>query len=233
MKFHISYKFSRFQLIRFSNRMNFCSLSICIVILFGFFRSANVSHSEKSTPKIKFLKNDELCEKQIALLVAGYQRKDPWALKIYDSWGKSQSGMISGNLVNFGHFEQCLAVRHDFEDENFGTFLGQHCMIFFNVTSISNIKENFTDEIVDMIFPQGIHNILMIKEYIKMHKSYQNNFFGTSMCVPSFCRADKVQEFANLMLSKNGMKTQNDYDQEEFCNIINIFDIRSIDLLAS
>jgi hypothetical protein len=214
--------------------MNFRSLSICIVILFGgFFRSANVSHLEESTSKIKFLKDDELCEKQIALLVAGYQRKDSWALKIYDSWGKLQSGIISGNLVNFGHYEQCLAVRHDFEDEYSGIFLGQHCMIFFNVTNISTAQESSHDEIVDMIFPKGINSILLIKEYVNMHSSYQNNFFGTSLCLPSFCRAEKVREFADLMLSKNGMKTTDDYEQEEFCNLTNILDIRSIDLLAS
>lgn len=226
-KNEISYKFTQIHLIRFSYEMNFRSFSICIVILVGFFHSTNASHLQTSTTaKIKFLKDDELCEKQIALLVAGYQRKDSWALRIWDAWGKTQSGIISGNLVNFGHYEQCLAVRHDFEDENFGTFLGQHCMIFFNF--VDNVTIESSDETIDLMFPNRLQ-IDIFKEFDGLRR----NLLGSSLCLPSFCRGEKVRQFADSMLSKNGMKTNDDYDQEEFCNIINILDIRSIDLLAS
>lgn len=214
--------------------MNFRLFSICIISLV-FFRTVYLSDlpkkSSTSNGKVRFRKDDEMCETQVGLLVADYHRKEDWAMRIYDSWGKSQSGLLSGNLINFGHYEQCLSTQHVFENRNQGVFLGQHCLIFFNETVTANgsvddlnLNGNFT---IDMILSQVI-NIKLIKEYTTRYRTR----LGSAVCLPSFCTADKVREIADTMLAQYGMKTLGDYEQDDFCNVINILEIRSIDLLA-
>lgn len=48
--------------------------------------------------------------------------------KVFDAWAKIQSGFDSGNVINFGSFDQCLSIQEQYET---GTIQGQHCMIFY------------------------------------------------------------------------------------------------------
>lgn len=193
------------------------------VLLIGF--NVSEAHNVSSEQKVKLAKDDKMCTRQTHLLVDGYQKKELWALKVFDSWGKSQSGLFSGNLVNFGHYEQCLQMRQEFDSESDGTFQGQHCIIFFKD---SPEVSNFTEDTVDLILPQNVHIDLM-RQYMNFH----NAKLGTALCVPSVCSASRVRLIADKMLAVNSMATTNDYDQENFCNTINILEMRSIDMFAA
>jgi hypothetical protein len=191
----------------------------------------NVLHvQELDTPeaKIKITKDDALCAKQVMLLVGSYQRKDLWALKVFDAWGKSQSGLFSGNLINFGHYEQCLEIEHKFNDTSVGTFNGQHCMVFFK-DSPETLSDSWNStDIQDLILPQVMH--------IELMRQYMNVLdvrMGTALCIPSFCTATMVRTVADRVLSKNSLKTTADYDQDIFCNTNNRMEFRSIDMLAA
>lgn len=174
---------------------------------------------------IKIKKDDKMCEKQVELLVVGYQRKEIWALKVFDSWGKSQSGLFSGNVMNFGHYEQCLQMSHKFEDSADGVFQGQHCMIFFK-DSEKVVNESL--RIQDLILPTTVH-IELLRQYI----NFYNQKLGTAMCLPSTCTTAKVRQIADRMLAHNSLKTTRDYNQENFCNTINILDMRPVDMFAA
>lgn len=169
-------------------------------------------------------KDDEMCERQMSLLVDGYKKKELWALKVYDAWGKSQSGLFSGNLVNFGHFDQCLSVDHKFEDIRDGIFRGEHCLVFFADSKGINVT---TDHLEDLLLPQVIH-IELIRQYVNLH----DKKIGTAMCVPEMCSHHMVKLIADRMLAKNNMKTI-DYDQNLYCNTVNIRGMRNIDLFAA
>lgn len=184
---------------------------------------------EVSEAKFKIKKDDALCEKQILLLVGGYQRKELWALKIFDAWGRSQSGLLSGNTVNFGHYEQCLEINFKFDDPSDGYFHGQHCLIFFENDPEANIVSlNRTPSIADLILPQVIH-IDILRQYMNI----LDVNMATSICIPSLCTAEMVTKIANKMLVVNGMKTVASYNQDSLCNTINIKEMRSIDMLAA
>lgn len=188
---------------------------------------------ELSEAKFKITKDDTLCEKQIELLVGGYQRKELWALKVLDAWGKSQSGLLSGNLVNFGHYEQCLEVIHMADDPNDGVFYGQHCTIFFeNDPEATDVSFNASTDITNMILPQVLH-IELLREYMIA----LNLKMATSICVPSLCTAVKVTEIVNRMLAVHKMRIMAGaselYSQEILCNTVNIMEMRSIDMLAT
>jgi hypothetical protein len=48
---------------------------------------------------------------------------------VLDSWGSFPSGIYSGNLYDFGSFDQCLKFEHDTNTTNLGVIEGQHCTL--------------------------------------------------------------------------------------------------------
>lgn len=205
----------------------------CLCLTFVASIEASVAHnvlevekfSTVASSKVKITKSDEMCKKQMYHLVDAYQNKELWALKVFDSWGKSQSGLFSGNLINFGHYEQCLETRYQFEDPTDGVFEGQHCMIFFKD---SEEFKNVSDEIRNMVLPQNAH-IELMRQYVNFYKVQM----GSAVCVSSFCTPGMVREIADAMLASNKMKTTNNYIQSTFCNTININEMRPVDMFAA
>ena len=72
---------------------------------------------------------------------------------MFDSWGKFQSGYLSGNTHNWGHYESCLRIHH--QTEQFGHIHGQHCVIQYSgiVSNFLPQKSKFVDSV---LFPDGI-----------------------------------------------------------------------------
>lgn len=44
---------------------------------------------------------------------------------VVDAWGKTPSGVLSGNIADLGNYDQCLRIRHELETDNI--FQGQYC----------------------------------------------------------------------------------------------------------
>lgn len=53
-----------------------------------------------------------------------------------DSWGKLSSGILSGNLVNFGNFDQCIKNEHNFNG-------GKYCLLTIKLRD--NINNDTTN----------------------------------------------------------------------------------------
>ncbi|CAO1428231.1 unnamed protein product [Diamesa tonsa] len=166
--------------------------------------------NEKKSAKIKLPKDDKVCHEQMDLLVESFNKRMLWALKVFDAWGKIQSGLFSGNLINFGHYDQCIGVSYKYDQ---GLFLGQHCMIFYKASPEDYVlKESSFPDLPEIM------NVSFI--------------LGNGICLPATCSSKMVKVFADEMLSKNNLLTT-DYDQRVFCNTNNILEMRNIDLLAS
>jgi hypothetical protein len=73
------------------------------------------------------------CLGQFGAFIAGLQAREIWAISIFDAWSKLQSGIFSGNMANFGHFDQCVRTRHNMGE--IGEFRGQHCVTKFQFQS--------------------------------------------------------------------------------------------------
>ena len=60
---------------------------------------------------------------------------------VFDSWGKAPSGVLYGNVYEFGNFDQCIS--HSQDTGLFGTIQGQHCtlMIPFDNYFIESHKD--------------------------------------------------------------------------------------------
>jgi hypothetical protein len=60
------------------------------------------------------------CLLQLISMFLGIIGRELWALEVFDSWAKLQSGFAMGNIRNMGHFDQCLRTYHNLEE----AFLG-------------------------------------------------------------------------------------------------------------
>lgn len=49
------------------------------------------------------------------------------AFTVADAFGKLQSGILSGNLISLGNFDECLSVRHTVRPND--QFQGQYCLM--------------------------------------------------------------------------------------------------------
>lgn len=73
------------------------------------------------------------CLLQLASMFLGILRRELWALEIFDSWAKLQSGFAMGNIRNMGHYDQCIRTYHNLEETE----------LFGNLTSWQgNISDN-------------------------------------------------------------------------------------------
>lgn len=59
---------------------------------------------------------------------------------MFDSWSKLPSGILEGNLFDLGHFDECVAIKHDTTDETIGHIQGRYCFApsAIDLSSLSN-----------------------------------------------------------------------------------------------
>jgi hypothetical protein len=84
---------------------------------------ASISPSSNSNISTK-------CEQDFALLVEAASRREFWALKILDAWGKPlPSGLLKGNSLWLGNYDECLDPLYQPENKTFlkQPFDGQYC----------------------------------------------------------------------------------------------------------
>jgi hypothetical protein len=80
-------------------------------------------------------------------------------ISVYDASAKVPSGILSGNINQYGNFDQCLSVN-----EPSNLFKGKYCLAYFQLkipdddVLVQNLKkeahkfEHITNEIDDVIF---------------------------------------------------------------------------------
>lgn len=79
--------------------------------------------------KANFLQSDLLCDAQLKYVDENFAQGALWARIMQDSWGRLPSGIFSGNLYDFGNYDQCIHLTHF--SEAHGVIHGQHCTIVF------------------------------------------------------------------------------------------------------
>lgn len=63
---------------------------------------------------------------------------------MFDSWTKFPSGVLSGNTMDLGNFDQCVSLKHDTKSTAYGEIRGQHCIVYYGATD--NDKSNFASD---------------------------------------------------------------------------------------
>lgn len=76
-----------------------------------------------------------LCNRQLSYFQSSLDENAFWAREMRDAWGNWPAGTFSGNLFDFGNFDQCINFMHS--SDSMGNIVGQHCTILipFNRSS--------------------------------------------------------------------------------------------------
>ncbi|PSN40343.1 hypothetical protein C0J52_17060 [Blattella germanica] len=119
--------------------------------------------------------NNEICRNHTLMTIMYLASETFWALKMIDASTKFPVGVLVGDFTDLGNYDECLTL--DVQEE-WGSFKGQHCL--------ANTNMNVED------FP------LITKEKMSGHFPYT-----WSICVPSTCSPNDVQEFLTLFLHDN------------------------------
>ncbi|KMZ09816.1 uncharacterized protein LOC6740135 [Drosophila simulans] len=137
-----------------------------------------------------------LCRRQMHQFLNALDNFDLWALKMHDSSGKLNSGILNGNINQPGDFDQCLGIQQRMKpDQDAGQDLdddsiirGQYCLAY-----------------AQPVLP---HNSKRLKSFFKLiqsHGPFKSEFndpghrvpryslINWGLCVPSGCSARDVE----------------------------------------
>ena len=68
---------------------------------------------------------------------------------MFDSWAKVQSGIMSGNNMNFGDYDQCLNTQHTTSKDE--KIKGQFCMVFYKYSDkFKNAKKSSLSDVFNL-----------------------------------------------------------------------------------
>ncbi|XP_039289184.1 O-acyltransferase like protein [Nilaparvata lugens] len=127
-------------------------------------------HTSTGFPDIPLSTTYQQCFSDIDFAIQSFFDGALWALQMEDASSKVQSGILEGNIVDLGQYDECLKIKTD-------RFKGQHCL----VPIVAKINES-----TPFHLPQDLLN----GEFI----------LTSSLCVPSTCSAEAVEQVLNFML---------------------------------
>ena len=75
-----------------------------------------------------------ICEKDFEIILQAALKRDMWAMKVIDAWGKPlPSGILSGNVYWVGNYDECLHEMYVIKNKTFVSqlFKTQYCEYTF------------------------------------------------------------------------------------------------------
>ncbi|XP_033218446.1 O-acyltransferase like protein-like isoform X2 [Belonocnema kinseyi] len=115
---------------------------------------------------------EQTCGGQFLVYTNSLRRGEMWALKMIDSSSKIPSGILTGNIIDLGMFDECMSVQAKKEKIK---IRGRHCMYsitFANHNTSSLIQPTFSICVpsacnaydVETFINKTIHNIEWVKD---------------------------------------------------------------------
>ncbi|PSN54850.1 hypothetical protein C0J52_12406 [Blattella germanica] len=139
---------------------------------------------------------NELCRNHSRILFERIQRFDMWALKMLDSSAKLPSGILSGNINQYGDFDQCLGVEvhldpnlyQELEDHH---FKGKYCLALIDLDLRKSNREIL----------RHLDNLIFSYRHINSnfnHPGHRVARFSTvnwGFCIPSSCTSEDLEDY--------------------------------------
>ncbi|XP_069694765.1 nose resistant to fluoxetine protein 6-like [Periplaneta americana] len=110
----------------------------------------------------------ELCQTHIRFCNDSLSAGKPWAYKMFDSNARLPAGLLMGNLVSFGNYDECVDVV-DIHTDMAPPFSGKYCLL-----TLTWINDTF-------IFPNEIFND------VRVPGSPRTLSLRWGFCIPSTC----------------------------------------------
>ncbi|CAD7077419.1 unnamed protein product [Hermetia illucens] len=104
------------------------------------------------------------CRQHAALYLNALKNFELWALQMYDSSAHFTSGILNGNVNQFGDFDQCLNVQGPLED-----FKGQYCLAYLQPE-----------------VPPQYRRLKKIHNLVQSHNAFISDFHDPGHRIPRF-----------------------------------------------
>ncbi|XP_066999715.2 nose resistant to fluoxetine protein 6 [Anabrus simplex] len=119
--------------------------------------------------------------------------KSPWALQMYDASTKLPDGLLVGNLIQLGNFDECLAVKWTDETDPGSRFLGQYCLA--GVTLAGGNQSVATNSTKNHLVQSLLDKRLL-----------------WSICIPSSCHPEDLQAHLQVHMRRLLLEDDNSTD---------------------
>ncbi|XP_066252625.1 nose resistant to fluoxetine protein 6-like [Euwallacea similis] len=124
------------------------------------------------------------CRNHSQELAIALRNLEEWAIKMFDSSSKLQTGILHGNLFDFGDYRQCISIS---QANLSGHLRGKHC----------TLKLHPDEFLLKKVLSLGG---VSTKRWGKIKVFVQNSTLSWSICVPDSCEVpDVLSHFRKLI----------------------------------
>ncbi|XP_026467559.1 O-acyltransferase like protein-like [Ctenocephalides felis] len=140
------------------------------------------------------------CRSQSKKYLAALQNFEFWALKMHDASGKLSSGILNGNINQFGDFDQCLNIESetktgqyfDIKTAHEDAIRGKYCLAYLEIKLPQNLLP-------------GNEKLAKLHKLVQSHYAFQSRLedpghrvprfsqTGWALCVPNACTSNDVE----------------------------------------
>ncbi|GFG33259.1 hypothetical protein Cfor_03997 [Coptotermes formosanus] len=137
----------------------------------------------------------DLCREHGQAYLQALQKATGWAVKMWDSSAKIQTGLMTGNLNSLGNFDECISVKNISNHDTY--FSGQHCLATLKVENIS----------VSDAMGKTFENIMAEEKEINVGLgSLLSKGLRWGFCIPSTCTSeDLAAELSEFIGNTSGV----------------------------
>ena len=126
------------------------------------------------------------CNSSLQYFVDGLENNREDAFRLLDSWSRAPPGFLSGQYVDFGHWEQCL---HTTMQSPPPKATGQYCLYHLTWPLHASIRED--------LHAVSQHNETWIKYVIADSDAFRFTKVAGATCLPSTCSRDEIQSIVD------------------------------------
>ncbi|KAK6625956.1 hypothetical protein RUM43_006255 [Polyplax serrata] len=141
--------------------------------------------------------NESQCWRDMELVQKQAVGLNMWALKMLDASAKLPSGIISGNLNQFGDFDECISVLGGNQGQK---IKGKYCLANIHI----KINNENAEEPKIQALDDAIHSHRMLTNNIfdEGHRIPKFETFVWGVCVPSSCSSRDIEAALGYKLKK-------------------------------
>ncbi|XP_050426584.1 nose resistant to fluoxetine protein 6-like [Adelges cooleyi] len=156
--------------------------------------SSTVQKFMFSNPPVALLNStNELCKKHSHIYLSELEKLTLWALKMYDSTAKIPSGILNGNINQFGDFDQCLNAN----DQKLG-IQGQYCLTYVEMNVIAENNE----KLKTILKLMHSHSAFRSRLEDPGHRVPRFSTINWAICTPASCSPSEIEREMHSILSK-------------------------------
>ncbi|XP_055600965.1 nose resistant to fluoxetine protein 6 [Uranotaenia lowii] len=171
----------------------------------------------------------ETCKRSSKAYLQALQSLEMWALRMHDASGKLTSGILNGNINQYGDYDQCVAIRaaaakgdseEGHEGETVDPLQGRYCLAGIQPTVA----------VPDTVLLKHLYNLVQSHGMIKSqlddpgHRVPRFSTINWALCVPAGCSAQDIQLSLREFLQDLGEGTGVQLDvavEPELCEVKN------------